>query len=73
MMRLITAYVEYDPETQLYVGMVPDIPGAHSTGETLDELRLNLQEVLELCREEGVIPEDMPQFVGPMQNELDNL
>ncbi len=56
-MRVFTAYVEYDPETNLYVGMVPDIPGAHTTGETLEELRANLREVLELCREEGVIPE----------------
>ena len=54
-MRVFTAYVEYDPETSLYVGMVPDIPGAHSTGETLEELRANLREVLELCQEEGIL------------------
>ena len=69
-MRVFTAYVEYDPETNLYVGMVPDIPGAHSTGETLEELRANLREVLELCREEGVIPEETPVFVGLTQIEL---
>ena len=44
-----TAYVEWDPETKLYVGIVPGIPGAHTQAETLDELNRNLKEVLELC------------------------
>ena len=47
-----TAYVEWDPETRLYVGIVPGIPGAHTQGATLDELKKNLKEVLELCLEE---------------------
>lgn len=50
--RSFTAYVEYDPETKLHVGIVPGIPGAHSQGETLDELRVNLGDVLKLCLEE---------------------
>jgi len=51
-MRKITAYVERDPETGFYVGIVPGIPGAHTQGETLDELQTNLREVLALCLEE---------------------
>ena len=51
-MRTFAAYVEWDPETKLYVGIVPGIPGAHTQGDTLDELRGNLKEVLELCFEE---------------------
>lgn len=51
-MKTFTAYVECDPETRLYVGIVPGIPGAHTQGATLDELRENLKEVLELCLEE---------------------
>jgi len=47
-----TAFIEYDPETQLYVGIVPALPGAHTQGATLDELRENLREVIELCLEE---------------------
>ena len=42
-MRSFTAVVEKDPETLLYVGYVPGFPGAHSQGETLDELHQNLQ------------------------------
>jgi predicted RNase H-like HicB family nuclease len=47
-----TAYVEYDPETKLYVGTVPALPGAHTQAATLDELQRNLQEVIGLCLEE---------------------
>ncbi len=38
-MRSYTAVVEKDAETGLYVAYVPGFPGAHTTGETLDELR----------------------------------
>jgi len=51
-MRTLTAYIEFDPETNLYIGFVPGVAGAHSQGATLDELHENLKEVLELCREE---------------------
>jgi len=46
-----TAITEYDPEVKVYVGIIPGIPGAHSQGDTLDELQRNLQEALELCFE----------------------
>ncbi len=51
-MRTFTAYIEYDPETKQYVGIVPGLPGAHTQGETLNELQANLQEVVALCFEE---------------------
>ncbi len=64
-MKTFAAYVEWDPETRLYVGTIPTIPGAHSQGSTLDELQANLKEVLELCLEEydGSL-DDLPRFVG---------
>ena len=52
MSRTFTAYVEYDPETKLYVGTVPGLAGGHSQGATLDELQQNLKEVIELILEE---------------------
>jgi predicted RNase H-like HicB family nuclease len=71
-MRTFVAYVELDPETNLYVGIVPSIPGAHTQGSTLDELQKNLKEVLELCLEEYEGPaEDLPRFVGLQQIEVD--
>ncbi|NTU65811.1 MAG: type II toxin-antitoxin system HicB family antitoxin, partial [Chloroflexi bacterium] len=50
--KVFTAYIEIDPDTGMYVGIVPGIPGAHTQAETLDELQKNLKEVLELCLEE---------------------
>jgi predicted RNase H-like HicB family nuclease len=71
-MRTFTAYIEYDPETKLYVGIVPGLPGAHTQGETLNELQANLQEVVELCLEEyqGEALDELPRFVGIQQIEV---
>ena len=70
-MRTFTAYVERDPETKLYVGIVPGVPGAHSQAAPLDELQSNLKEVLALCLEEYAgAAEDLPQFVGLQQIEV---
>ena len=64
-----SAYIERDSETGLYVGIVPNLPGAHTQGATLDELHQNLKEVVELCLEE--LDEDerqtLPDFVGFQQ------
>jgi predicted RNase H-like HicB family nuclease len=66
-----TAYVEFDPETSLYVAIVPGLPGAHTQAATLDELSTNLREVIALCLEEyhGAV-EDLPHFVGLQQVEV---
>ena len=70
-MRSFTAYIEWDTETKLYVGIVPGIPGAHTQGATLDELQRNLREVMELCLEEYAGPiEDLPRFIGLQQVEV---
>ena len=52
MSQTFTAYIEFDPETDLYVGTVPGLPGAHSQGGILDELQENLKEAIELVLEE---------------------
>ncbi len=64
-MREFTAYVEFDPATQLYVGIVPGVPGAHTQAASPDELRANLKEVLQLClaEDKGSLDET-PYVVG---------
>lgn len=62
-MRTFTAIVEKDPETGLYVGYIPGVTGAHTQGTTLDELRNNLHEVVELLSESGKLVPDS-QFIG---------
>jgi len=68
----IVGYIEKDPETGLYVGIVPGIPGAHTQAETLDELQKNLKEVVELCLEEmdKETKKNLPEFVGIQQLEV---
>ncbi|MBI3209549.1 MAG: type II toxin-antitoxin system HicB family antitoxin [Candidatus Solibacter usitatus] len=62
-MNTYTAVVEQCPDTGLFVGHVPGFPGAHSQGETLDELNRNLQEVIAMLLEDGE-PRFQTQFVG---------
>jgi len=62
-MRAYNYVVEKCSDTGLYVGYVPGFPGAHSQGGTLDELRTNMQEVVELLLEDGE-PELEAEFIG---------
>lgn len=62
-MRTFNIIVERDPKTGFYVGSVPGWPGAHSQGESLDELEKNLREVIEMLLEDGE-PELESEFVG---------
>ncbi len=65
-MRTYPVVVERDPETRLFVGYVPGFRGAHSQGETLDELSANMREVLELLLEDGE-PTLEGEFIGTQQ------
>ena len=58
-----TAIVERCRDTGLYVGYVAGFAGAHSQGETLDDLRENLKEVLTMLLEEEEPALDS-EFVG---------
>ena len=62
-MKIFTAVVERCSDTGLYVGFVPGFSGAHTQGETLDELNKNLKEVIEMLLEDGV-PKFEGEFVG---------
>lgn len=65
-MKTFTVIVEKDFDTSLYVGYVPGFPGAHSQGETLDELQENLREVIEMLLEDEDL-ELKTEFVGTQQ------
>lgn len=69
--KIFTAYIEWDQESEMYIGVIPGIPGAHTQARTLDELRENLTEVLELCLEE--YQDDfnkLPKLIGLQQIEI---
>lgn len=69
MEQLFTAHIEKDAESGYYIGIIPNVPGAHTQAKTLDELSVRLKEVLELCFETMTDEEkkDIPQFVGTQQ------
>ncbi len=67
-----TAFIEKDPESGMYVGTVPNLPGAHTFAETIDDLQVKLAEVITLClaemdRDEIVA---LPVFSGITQVEV---
>lgn len=61
-----TAVVECCKDTGMFVGYVPGFSGAHSQGETPDELNRNLTEVVEMLLEDGD-PYLESEFVGTQQ------
>jgi len=62
-MNQYTVVVEKCKRTNLFVGHIPGFAGAHSQGETLDELSSNLQEVVSMLLEDGE-PDFQEEFVG---------
>lgn len=62
-MRTFAAVVERDQATGLFVGYIPGWPGAHTQGESLDELHANLREVVDMLLEDGD-PVLETEFVG---------
>lgn len=61
-----TAVIERDKATGLLVGSIPGIPGAHTQGETVEEVRSNLEEVLALLQEQGALKSDS-DFITTIQ------
>lgn len=53
-MRNLSAIRKRCPDTGLFVGRIPELPGAHSQGETLEELNDNLSEVIALILDDGI-------------------
>jgi predicted RNase H-like HicB family nuclease len=66
LMKTFTAIIEKDSDTNLYVGYIPGFPGAHSQGETLDELQENLREVIEMLLENDDLVMET-EFIGTQQ------
>ena len=62
-MKTFTAVVERSPETGLFVGFIPGVPGAHTQAQSLDELNANLREVLAMLLEDGE-PHIDAEFIG---------
>ena len=62
-MHSYTAVIEKDADTGLLVGFIPGFCGAHSQGETVEELVANLREVAAMLLEDGQ-PKLEAEFIG---------
>lgn len=62
-MREFTAVIERCRDTGLYVGYVSGFPGAHSQGNSVEELQHELSEVIAMLLEDGE-PTLESEFVG---------
>lgn len=62
-MRHFDVIIERDEEG-LYVGSVPQIPGCHTQGRSLDELIERMREAVELCLEIEGAPAESLEFIG---------
>lgn len=61
--QLFDVVIERD-EGGLYVASVPQLPGCHIDGTSLDELMVEIREAIELCLEvQGEQPVNL-EFVG---------
>jgi predicted RNase H-like HicB family nuclease len=67
-----TSYIERDLETGMYIAVVPSLPGAQTTADSLDDLQIKLKEVIELCLQELSKEERklLPEFIGLQQVEV---
>ena len=69
-MHTCTAIVERCRDTGFYVGYVPGFPGAHSQGDTLEELNDNLGEVIAMLLDDGE-PMMEGEYVGTQTGRRD--
>jgi predicted RNase H-like HicB family nuclease len=61
--RQFDVVIERDEEG-LYVASVPQLPGCHTDGTSLDELMVEIREAIELCLDVQGEPPVNLEFVG---------
>lgn len=65
MKREFMVYIQWDAESKMFIGTVPALPAAHSYAPTIELLRENMKEAIELVLEDhGESFEDMPTFIS---------
>ena len=61
--RQFDVVIERDEEGN-YVASVPQLPGCHTQGRSLDEVTERIREAVELSLEVAGVPEQVLEFVG---------
>lgn len=63
MQRQFDVVIERDEEG-FYIASVPQLPGCHTQGRSLDEVTMRIREAIELCLEVEGAPLQNLEFVG---------
>lgn len=63
MQRQFDVVIERDEEG-FYIASVPQLPGCHTQGRSLDEVTERIREAVELCLEVEGVPAHSLEFVG---------
>ncbi len=63
MPRQLDVVIERDEEG-FYVASVPQVPGCHTQGRSLDSVMERIREAVELCFEVEGTPEHALEFIG---------
>lgn len=63
MERHFDVVIERDDDG-MYVASVPQLPGCHTQGRSLDEVMARIREAVELCLEVEGVPSQTLEFVG---------
>ncbi|MGQ0536227.1 MAG: type II toxin-antitoxin system HicB family antitoxin [Methanobacteriota archaeon] len=63
MKRTVTVIIERDVDGG-YIASVAELPGCHTQGDTMEELRANIAEAIELYLEDEDLGGKLPEFVG---------
>lgn len=61
--RTVHVVVEKEVDGGFFASVV-ELPGCHTQGNTLEELRGNIREAIELYLEKEDLPGELPTFVG---------
>lgn len=69
MKRTFTVVLEKDTDGG-FIAHVAELPGCHSQGDTLEEVRSNIREAIELYLEDD--PGPLPEFVGIERVEVES-
>lgn len=70
MAKRFAAVVTRERSSGVFVGIVAGLPGAHTQATTLDDLRANLKEVIQLCIEEYPDAPRDTEFIGTLDIEV---
>jgi predicted RNase H-like HicB family nuclease len=67
MQRTFSVRVEWDPESEWYVGEVPELPGCYTQAPDIDSLLVNIKEAIMVYLETVEDTEPSSRYIGTLE------